>query len=205
MKTKWIGFLVSLVFVTGCSAPMTTATPTVTSTATPTATPTLTPKLTSTPKMAPTPITFPPSFKDFGKEIMENCALPPKFELKYSSDPSYQDMPKSIIFENMQVEMLEWLRSKSGKEEWDYWGINIYDSNLDIWYCVGAALTPSIADIVSHPDMWFGNGVILIPSKEESWENPFKNWGEWDVPVTLAYWSENGLVTYEYQPAMPAP
>lgn len=205
-KMKKLIFLVICTVLAGCPvAPMPTPTPTVISTATPTATSTLTPSLTSTPIIGPTPIPFPPSFKDFGREIMENCAPPPKFKLKYFSDSSFQDIPSSIKLENMQLEMFEWLRSKSEKEEWDYWGISLYwDEN--IWYCVGVALTPSITDIISNPDMWFSNVVILIPSKKDLWENPFKNWGEWDVPVTLAYWSEDGLVVYEFQPAnMPAP
>ena len=208
MKKRIVVSVVIVLFLSGCisaSTPSPIPNSVSTQISISTVAPTLTPVLTSTSTITPTPIPFPPTFKDFGKEIIGNCAPPPKFKLKYSSESSFQDMPKSIILENMQLEMSEWLKDKSEKEEWDYWSIKIYwDEN--IWYCVGVVLAPSIIDIISQPDMWFGSGVILIPSKENSWENPFKDWGEWNVPVTLAYWSENGLVTYKYEPTtMPAP
>ncbi len=185
MKTKWNVFLVFTVLIlSGCVS--TTPTPAATSTMTPTMTPTMTytATLTSTPTLIPTPTpVFPASFEDFKLEMRKNCVPPPvELEITIPTDiPT--PVPPSLKLGLKEGAMLSFLFSEVGKDEdeMEYWGIfpePNYETNEDNWFCRGIIIFPKVER----------------PNVEED------SWAKWNFPVTLAYWSSNGLVVYEYQP-----
>jgi hypothetical protein len=145
-----------------------------------------TPILTST----STPIPFPISLEDFRQEIKNNCAFPPEEVEPINPFPDipFQSYPEDVKFRLMREGMLSWLKNEVKKEvgidEITTLGIAPYvESNDDNWYCVGIVLVPSLAETQTR--------------------NFESDWGKWDYPTTLIYWSEKGLVIYEYQPPTP--
>jgi len=210
-KMKRLVFLVICIVLAGCSVPMPTATPTVTvtitltltstltptftSTVTPTATPTITPTLTSTPK------SFPASYEDFEKEVRDKCVIPPQdavaeLENLALNDPRYQEAPEyakeQIKWNLMFIKMTFWLANQTTEEGNFIVGVDVYlPSSADNWYCTGDILFPP-APIGKSPEEYFEE---LVPLVSEDW------WGKWEYPITLSYWSKDGLVVYKYEPA----
>ena len=190
-KIKILSFVV-IVFLAGCQAatPIPTATPTVTlmptitftvtPTPTPTSTPTPTPTITPTltPTITSTPTpVFPSSMEDFKEEIKNNCA-PPPFNPE-DSWPFPEEMP-----EYQKIDMLSFFITYKATGKENIRVVKYSPSDTD-WYCFGIAIPESFDKFFYNPD----------------------DWGNWPCSVILAYWSKEGLVTYEYEPAstMPVP
>ena len=134
-----------------------------------------TPVSTPIPTFVPTLIPF-PSFEDFMDEVRSSCVPPTDIV-----EPRDGDEVTYLILQN---QMYLWLREKAGKENLDYVGVMAYPyANLNDWYCVAVVLVPS-------------------QSKEAIYD---QDWGTWGFPVELVFWSHDGLVTYNYEPAIPAP
>lgn len=220
---KRLVFLVVCIVLAGCSvAPMSTATPTVTVTITPTSTSTLTPTFTSTVTptathtVTPTPTStlksFPASYEDFEKEIWENCVIPPQeavneIENSVLNDPKYQklyqyyqteynmtleDVKKAFKWNTMFREMGFRLANQTTEEETFIIGVDPYSTiTSDNWYCEGVILFPP-GPIGKSPEEYYEE---LLPLTYKDW------WGKWEYPITLSYWSKDGLIVYKYQPA----
>ena len=202
MKKKWSFLFVILVIVTGCSAPTTTAVTTVTATPNPiftlTFTPTLTPTSTQTPTpmptatstvkptatSTPTPKPFPASLDDFIEEVDNNCAKPPEEEMD-----QFWLFPYATDFMEKSFYLAMFFADKVGKGNFEVRAVGGIQLTEEGWYCVGAVVAPSIDEV--------------FPPR--NYEEELKRWGKWSIPVTLVYWSSNGLVVYNYEPAMPAP
>ena len=168
-----------------------TATATLTPMPTPTPTPTITPTSTATQTLTP-PF---PSYENFREEVRQNCALPPVELNPQSPIPgiSFQDLPEEIKLVLMQKELFSWIQDESGKKG-DSMGIVPYP-NIDNknWYCIGKMIVDqkNLGDNPSPEDY------------AKVFNDYLNDWGKWDFQVSLVYWSQNGLVVYEYQPIIP--
>ena len=217
-KIKILSFVI-IVFLAGCQAatPISTATPTVTLTPTmtptltptPTPTPTLTPIPTSTPTPTPTPIIFPLSNEDFRKEIEENCISPEvelleKIENIYLPDvirswrfnnEDLEDLPNELIMVYKGEALVKFLKEQLLKEKEIEVNEGVNNHNTLI--------------VLADSDRWFCVGFVWTTKNFETPESLFEyidNWGNWDSPVYLGYYSKDGPVFYEYEPAtLPAP
>jgi len=138
----------------------------------------------------PTPIVTPtqistkifPSFDAFIKEIKDNCSEPPEneFSIAQLTPPEKRDFMRSFLQQEFQ--------QKTGEMNMEVYEIDLELPTETNWFCIGISLSSS------NKDVW-GN------THEES----LKKWGKWNIPVYLAYWSKNGLVTYEYEPEVFTP
>ena len=195
MKTRIVVLIVLTIALIGCSATaISTATSTATQTFTPTITltfkPTLTltptPTLTLTPTATPTstPKPFPASLDDFIEEVDNNCAKPPEEEMD-----QFWLFPYATDFMEKSFYLAMFFADKVGKGNFEVRAVGGIQLTEEGWYCVGAVVAPSIDEV--------------FPPR--NYEEELKRWGKWSIPVTLVYWSSNGLVVYNYEPAMPAP
>ena len=135
-------------------------------------TPILTPII--IPTLTPSLI-FPSSLEEFQEEIKNNCSEP-LFDSDEPEDPWF------LSEENKWEGMAYFLKDQVGQEKMNPYIIIFADPTLqtinEMWYCIGVELASS-----------------------EKILDEDKQWNNWTIPVILAYWSKNGLVTYEYQPA----
>ena len=133
---------------------------------------------TSTPTQSPTKIF--PSFDAFIKEVKNNCSEPSEkeFSIAQLTPPEKRDFMRSFLQQELQ--------QKTGEMNMEVYELDLELPTETNWFCIGISLSSS------NKDVW-GN------THEESLER----WGKWSIPVYLAYWSKDGLVTYEYKPIMP--
>jgi hypothetical protein len=174
-----------------------THTPIPTSTATLTLTPTSTVMATPTLELTATPV-FPSSMESFREEVGQNCFLPEEefLEIENSYFSYLPDFMKGISKEYLSDEIISDLKrealidslAKNIEENWVKFNVTAgIVGDVGTWYCVGIVVTTS-------------NNSGIIELLEES------NWGNWNFPLVLAYWSKDGLVVYEYEPTnMPVP
>lgn len=158
-------------------------------TLTPTPTPIPTPIQTSTPTITPTPVF--PSEENFVGEVENNCAPPPDWEADYN-----------LYFEGQVIETgLEFAQLNTAAQILDMMGFDSKNYRNHIVY-VFPDSPPYCVAIVISPELKVENNQEF----SEFWDK--SNWGRWEAPVMLIYWSEKGPVVYKYEPTtmpMPAP
>ena len=129
---------------------------------------------------------FPKTYNDFLADSSEECGLPDYIseELKSRGIPEESEVSDEIYVERDNI-----LRELLFRDIEEYVGKELVfissTTEFRRWYCVTA---------------------IGIETTENVTEDELlENWGNWDFPVAMGFYSENGLVVYKYEPDMPAP
>jgi len=176
-KMKNISFVVIAVMVmlAGCQATP-EATPTVTLMPT-TVTPTLVPTSTPTQTLTPTPtLTITPT-------LIQTPTFPSSledFQEEVRSNCAHLPEESGVYSEDPNLRKISLLRDYLLSQVGE--GVIVLD----------------IPVYPGDPTKWDCRGEVIIPN--EQFGLRLSNWGKWLHPVTLAYWSSNGLVRYDYIP-----